>query len=111
MRTNEEIVTIIENSMKEKELSLSELARRVGMAKSALSRYFNRTREFPLNRLNDFTRVLDLDPKYVLGFEEQEDQTGITKIYNQLSHARQHNVYCYAKEQLSEQNKVIDLGD
>jgi len=57
VRTNEEIVTIIENRTKEKGLSISELARRVNMAKSAISRYFNRTREFPLNKVDDFART------------------------------------------------------
>lgn len=40
MRTNDEIITIIKTSMKEQNMSLSELARRVGVAKSAVSRYF-----------------------------------------------------------------------
>ncbi|EOS8032141.1 helix-turn-helix transcriptional regulator, partial [Enterococcus hirae] len=56
MRSNDEIVEIIDLKRKEKELSISELARRVGMAKSALSRYFNRTREFPLNRVEEFAK-------------------------------------------------------
>ncbi|MET1488122.1 XRE family transcriptional regulator, partial [Staphylococcus aureus] len=33
MRTNDEIITIIKTSMKEQNMSLSELARRVGVAK------------------------------------------------------------------------------
>ncbi|MGO1492804.1 MAG: helix-turn-helix domain-containing protein, partial [Ruoffia tabacinasalis] len=81
MRTNDEIVTIIEERVKEMGISMSELARRVDMAKSALSRYFNRTREFPINRVNEFARVLGLTPEYILGFEENED---IIRIYNQL---------------------------
>ncbi|WP_251357679.1 helix-turn-helix domain-containing protein, partial [Staphylococcus aureus] len=58
MRTNDEIITIIKTSMKEQNMSLSELARRVGVAKSAVSRYLNLTREFPLNRAEDFAKVL-----------------------------------------------------
>lgn len=54
MRTNDEIIDLLNQLRKEKNLSISELARRVGMAKSALSRYFNKTREFPLNRVDDF---------------------------------------------------------
>lgn len=50
MRNNDEIITIIKSAMKEQDMSLSELARRVGVAKSAVSRYLNLTREFPLNR-------------------------------------------------------------
>ena len=110
MRTNEEVVSILENRMKEKEMSISELARQVEMAKSAVSRYFNRTREFPLNRLNDFARVLNLDPAYILGFE-QEVTNDINVIYNQLETPRQEYVYSVAEEQLEEQNNVIDISD
>lgn len=107
MRTNEEIVSIIEKRTEEQGLSLSELARRVGMAKSAISRYFNRTREFPLNKVNDFANVLDLKPEYILGFEERAD---INHIFNQLEKPRQAKVYDFANRQLSEQNnKVVPL--
>lgn len=40
MRTNDEIITIIKTSMKEQNMSLSELARRVGVAKSASIKIF-----------------------------------------------------------------------
>lgn len=103
MRNNEEITTITEDRMKEKDLSLSELARRVGMAKSALSRYFNRTREFPLNKVHDFAKVLDLNTEYVLGFSEKSE---ITTIYNQLEAPRQTKVYEFAEYQLEEQNQM-----
>lgn len=107
MRSNEEIVSIIEKRTEEQGLSLSELARRVGMAKSAISRYFNRTREFPLNKVSDFARVLDLKPEYILGFEEETD---INYIFNQLEKPRQNKVYRFAKRQLHEQeNKVVPL--
>ena len=41
MRSNEEIVDILVNRMEQMNMSMSELARRVGTAKSALSRYIN----------------------------------------------------------------------
>lgn len=105
MRSNDEIVTIIEDKMKEDGLSLSELARRVGMAKSAISRYFNRTREFPLNRINEFSNVLDLDPKYILGFEDQSD---IQELYDKLTPPRQRKVYTFAQHQLDEQDNGVE---
>ena len=106
MRTNDEIITIIENKMKEKGFSMSELARRVGMAKSALSRYFNRTREFPLNRINEFAQVLDLEPSYILGFDEPNEYD-IVPIYSQLQPPRQRKVYNFAEHQLDEQNNNV----
>ncbi|GMR70619.1 hypothetical protein NUITMVRA1_12960 [Aerococcus viridans] len=112
MRTNEEIVTIIENRTKEKGLSISELARRVNMAKSAISRYFNRTREFPLNKVDDFAKALDLESAYILGFSKDETQlSDINTIYNDLEPVRQKRVFKFAKEQLEEQRKSEEADD
>lgn len=112
MRTNEEIVTIIENRTKEKGLSISELARRVDMAKSAISRYFNRTREFPLNKVDDFAKALDLDSAYILGFSKEKTQlSDINTIYNDLEPVRQKRVFKFAKEQLEEQRKSEEADD
>lgn len=66
MRSNNEIIELIKNLCIEKDISLSELARRVDMAKSAISRYFNGTRQFPLNRIDDFARALNTTPEYLL---------------------------------------------
>lgn len=69
MRSNDEIVDILNDLRLEKRLSISELARRVKMAKSAVSMYFNKTREFPLNRTDDFAKALGVTPEYILGLE------------------------------------------
>jgi len=69
MRTNDEIVDVLTKLKEEKGLSLSELARRVDMAKSGLSKYFNKTREFPLNKVDIFAKVLGVTPEYILGFD------------------------------------------
>ena len=112
MRTNEEIVTIIENRTKEKGLSISELARRVDMAKSAISRYFNRTREFPLNKVDDFAKALDLESAYILGFSKEKTQlSDINTIYNDLEPVRQKTVFKFAEEQLEEQRQSEEADD
>lgn len=103
MRSNDEIMDILEAKKNEKDMSISEIARQMGMAKSAISRYFNRTREFPLNRIEDISKILGLDSKYVLGFSDNED---ITSIYNQLNNDRQVKVYNFAEHQLEEQQRV-----
>ncbi len=77
MRENKEIVAIIKSLMNDRNLSLSELARRTGMAKSTISRYLNESREFPLNKADDFARVLKVTPEYLLGFEEDYQPTSI----------------------------------
>lgn len=105
MRSNEEIMEIIEKLTNEKGLSISELARKVDIAKSSMSRYFNRTRGFPLNRVDDFARVLGVSSEYILGFEDNRRQ--LISIYEKLEPDRQKIVYQTAEEQLKEQNKNI----
>ena len=74
MRRNEEIVEIIIDRMVQMNLSMSELARRVGTAKSALSRYLNKEREFPLNKVNEYANALNITPEYILGFDKEKVQ-------------------------------------
>lgn len=69
MRNNAEIIELIKQICNEKGISLSELARKTGMAKSAISRYFNLTRSFPLNRADQFAKALGVTPEYLLGVE------------------------------------------
>lgn len=69
MRTNDEIMDILDELKDAQGLSISEIARRVDMAKSAVSRYFNRTREFPLNRAREFSKAFGVEPEYLLGMD------------------------------------------
>lgn len=101
MRTNDEIITIIYELKEAQGLSLSELARRVGMAKSALSRYFNKTRQFPINKVDVFANVLDTTSEYILGFEKKLD---INQIYPQLSKEQQKAVFNYALSLIDSQS-------
>jgi GTPase involved in cell partitioning and DNA repair len=94
------------------------------MAKSAISRYFNFSREFPLNRADDFARVLGISTEYLLGISEDEipNKTKkqspiveeINKISSQLEEPRQKIVLDTANIQLKEQdeqNKVKQIED
>ncbi len=102
MRSNSEIVDIIVSLYTEKNWSLSEFARRLGFPKSSLSRYFNKNRKFPINKVNKFAEVLGVTSEYILGINESSDD--ILDIYNQLISERKKNVFNYAKWQLNEQN-------
>ncbi|WP_421501501.1 helix-turn-helix domain-containing protein [Lactiplantibacillus plantarum] len=113
LRTNNEIVDTLVKLKDEQNLTLSELARRVNMAKSALSRYFNKTREFPLNNVDAFAKALHTTPEYILGFEKDEvapltnSDKKLIRINKMLTPDRQQNVYNYADNQLREQNNTI----
>lgn len=102
MRTNDEIITIIKTTLKEQNMSLSELARRVGMAKSAVSRYLNLTREFPLNRAEDFANALHISTEYLLGFNESE------QTRQQDTMAAHFDKEGLTEEEIEEVNKFIE---
>ena len=104
MRSNNEIINLIQDRIDEKGMSMSELARQVGIAKSTMSRYFNRTREFPLNKTDDFARALGMTPEYLLGIQKVNNiEPEILTIFNQLDEDRQGNVVDYATALLNEQ--------
>lgn len=104
MRSNNEIINLIQDRIDEKGMSMSELARQVGIAKSTMSRYFNRTREFPLNKTDDFAKVLGMTPEYLLGIQRVNNiEPEILTIFNQLDEDRQANVVDYATVLLNEQ--------
>ena len=122
MRSNSEIIDIIVLEKDRQNLSLSELARRVGLAKSAMSRYLNKTRQFPLNRVQDFANVLGISVEYLLGVENSSPSTStvekITLIADQLTPPRQRKALTYLEKQLLEQKNenivsenIISLDD
>lgn len=80
MRNNDEIISVISKLMDKQNLSTSELARRTDMAKSTVSRYLNKSREFPLNRADDFAKVLKVTPEYLLGLEERKQTNSFETI-------------------------------
>ncbi|MGV3005716.1 XRE family transcriptional regulator [Streptococcus pluranimalium] len=99
MNTNDEIIQIITDRKEALGLSLSELSRQVGMAKSAVSCYLNKTREFPLNRIPQFAQALDLSPEILLGISEDNHQL----VFQKLDHERQEQVLDFLNHQLTQQ--------
>lgn len=100
MRSNEEIVEIVDSLRTEQGLSVSELARRVNMSKSALSRYFNKIREFPLSRVEDFARALGVSSEYILGFEEDILIEKTVTTMKKIDDEKKQKVYDFAQKQL-----------
>lgn len=107
MRTNSEIVDIIIDLCNQKGWSLSEFARKLDLPKSSISRYFNKSRQLPLNKINLFSEVLGVSSEYLLGIQtnksEKQTQNDLLKVYNRLNEDRQNNVYKFAINQLNEQ--------
>lgn len=82
MKSNDEIMDTLIDARKRKNISISELANLTGTAKSSISRYEAKNRQFPLDQIDKFSKVLGLDPKEVLGFN---NDSKITKIHSTVS--------------------------
>ena len=111
MRTNSEIVDIIIDLCNQKGWSLSEFARKLNLPKSSISRYFNKSRQLPINKINLFSDVLGVSPEYLLGIQtiasdRSKTQNELLNVYNKLESKRQSKVYDYASHQLDEQNGI-----
>lgn len=104
MRTNSEIVDIIIDLCNQKGWSLSEFARQLDLPKSSISRYFNKSRQLPINKINLFADTLGVSSEYLLGIKISNND--LLDIYNKLETKRQTKVYEFASHQLDEQNGI-----
>lgn len=104
MRTNSEIVDIIIDLCNQKGWSLSEFARQLDLPKSSISRYFNKSRQLPINKINIFADTLGVSSEYLLGIKISNND--LLDIYNKLDSKRQSKVYDFASRQLGEQNGI-----
>ena len=104
MRTNSEIVDIIIDLCNQRGWSLSEFARKLDLPKSSISRYFNESRQLPINKINLFADTLGVSSEYLLGIKISNND--LLDIYNKLDSKRQTKVYDYASRQLEEQNGI-----
>lgn len=69
MRSSKEVIGLIKKLREEKKMSLDELAKRVGVAKSTLSRYESGQRDFPINDIGTYADALGTTIEYLLGIE------------------------------------------
>ena len=104
MRTNSEIVDIIIDLCNQKGWSLSEFARKLDLPKSSISRYFNKSRQLPINKIDIFADTLGVSSEHLLGIKISNND--LLDIYNKLDSKRQVKVYDYASRQLDEQNGI-----
>lgn len=121
MRTNNEIVSAIKKMLSEKGMSLRELGRQSGISRSALSNYFNYTRELPLKKINDIAAVLGTTSEDLLGFQLNRDTDDnqlkqVTSLYKQLNPRRQNVIIDelenqLASQRLTEYNKIQKVQD
>lgn len=66
MRNNDEIISLIKSYLDNSPMSMSELASKSGVSKSALSRYLSGSRAFPLNKADNFAKTLGMTTEQFL---------------------------------------------
>lgn len=105
LRPSSEVIEIIKNRMKELNLNQKEIAEKTGVSTSAISRYFNGSRDFPINDAPVFAKVLNIDLNYLLGIKTIDDLnlTGIERI------AASHRDDDFTEEDLEDIQKYIDF--
>lgn len=121
MRSNSEIIEFIVSSYKEKGWSLSEFSRRLKIPKSSLSRYFNYTRQFPINKAHIFAEALGLSTEELLGISQSTEQSkivsinplidSITKETSKLSISDQKEILNIIKNKIEANEKTPKLYD
>lgn len=70
MNSSKEVIRLIKNLRTQKKISLETLSKKVGMAKSTLSRYESGERDFPINDVGKFAEALGTSIEYLLGINK-----------------------------------------
>lgn len=103
---------IIKMKRLEKNMSLEEVGKLVGVGKSTVRKWENGMIEnMGRDKIVALSKALDISPLDILGMSEKDlPKSSIETIYNQLEKPRQTKVYNFAERQLEEQNrKVVPL--
>lgn len=91
MRSNSEIVDMIVSLYKSKGWSLSEFSRKINIPKSSLSRYFNKNRQFPINKVDIFASILGVRSEEILGINSPEAQLApLSHVSDKVIHLDRH---------------------
>lgn len=100
---------IIKMKRLEKNMSLEEVGKLVGVGKSTVRKWENGMIEnMGRDKIVALSKALDISPIDILGMSEKDlPKSSIESIYNQLEKPRQTKVYNFAERQLEEQNSNV----
>lgn len=98
---------IIKKKRLEKNMSLEDVGKLVGVGKSTVRKWENGMIEnMGRDKIVALSKALDISPIDILGMSEKDlPKSSIETIYNQLEKPRQTKVYNFAEQQLEEQNR------
>ncbi|HFL0892172.1 XRE family transcriptional regulator [Enterococcus faecium] len=100
---------IIKKKRLEKNMSLEDVGKLVGVGKSTVRKWENGMIEnMGRDKIVALSKALDISPIDILGMSEKDlPKSSIETIYNQLEKPRQTKVYNFAEQQLEEQNSNV----
>ncbi|WP_034907580.1 LexA family protein [Eremococcus coleocola] len=93
---------MIDYYRRQKGLTMEELGKELGKAKSSISRWISGERYPKIEEIEEIAKYFNTDVETLI-FGAKRNQFDITTIYNQLTPPRQTKVYEFAEYQLDEQ--------
>lgn len=103
--------SILKAKRLEKNMTLEEVGKLVGVGKSTVRKWENGMIEnMGRDKIVSLSKALNISPLEILGMDEElfDENHEILSIYNKLEEPRQEKVYTYAEEQLHEQESTIE---
>lgn len=99
----------IRNLREKKNMTQTELSQILGMKTYTTVSKWESNENFPKGKdLKELAELFGVSADYLLGLSEK-NVSSIETIYSKLESDRKEKVYSFAKEQLEEQNKIIEL--
>ena len=100
----------------QKNLTMEELAKKLGKAKSSISKWESGERSPKIYEIEEIAEFFGVEPNVMMFGFGKVKSTSTTKqildsVFSKLEEPRQDKVVAYAKSELDEQNKVTEIAD
>ena len=100
----------------QKNLTMEELAKKLGKAKSSISKWESGERSPKIYEIEEIAEFFNVEPNVMMFGFGKVKSTSTTKqildsVFSKLEEPRQDKVVAYAKSELDDQNKVVNIKD
>lgn len=100
----------------QKNLTMEELAKKLGKAKSSISKWESGERSPKIYEIEEIAEFFGVEPNVMMFGFGKVKSTSTTKqildsVFSKLEEPRQDKVVSYAKSELDDQNKVVNMKD
>lgn len=100
----------------QKNLTMEELAKKLGKAKSSISKWESGERSPKIYEIEEIAEFFGVEPNVMMFGFNNVKSTSTTKqildsVFSKLDEPRQDKVVAYAKSELDDQNKVVNMKD